>query len=274
MNLEEIIRLYLKEGYELADASAKVAQDVLLLKISQSILSKNVTIKGGVIMHSLSKDKRRSTRDVDIDFIKYSLGKESIQLFIDKLNLIDDGVKIVLIKEIEELHHQDYAGKRVYVSIIDNYNYRVDTKLDIGVHKNFDIEQEEYCFDFNVINQSATLFVNSKEQIFVEKIKSLLKFGILSTRYKDILDMYFLITEGNIRDIVIKKYIQIMIFDDCSIRVNNYEEMYNRLNRIFNNKLFIMNLNNTKNNWLGLSSDILSKEITKYIISLEEVFII
>lgn len=63
----------------------------------------------------------------------------------------------------------------------------MNTKLDIGVHKNFDITQEEYCFDLDAINSTANLFVNSCEQIFIEKLKSLLKFGVLSTRYKDIL---------------------------------------------------------------------------------------
>ena len=36
-------------------------------------MNKNVTIKGGVVMYGLSNDKRRATRDLDLDFIKYSL---------------------------------------------------------------------------------------------------------------------------------------------------------------------------------------------------------
>ena len=43
-----------------------------------------------------------------------------------------------------------------------NYN-KIETKLDIGVHKNFDIEQDEYCFDLNNINENVTLLINSKE---------------------------------------------------------------------------------------------------------------
>ena len=49
-----------------------MCQDIILIKISQSNLAKNVTIKGGVVMHSLSNDKRRATRDMDLDFIRYS----------------------------------------------------------------------------------------------------------------------------------------------------------------------------------------------------------
>ena len=45
MNLGELVNLYIKEGYEQADAIAKVSQDIILLKISKSSLNKNVTIK-------------------------------------------------------------------------------------------------------------------------------------------------------------------------------------------------------------------------------------
>ena len=124
MNLGELVNLYIKEGYEQADAIAKVSQDIILLKISKSSLNKNVTIKGGVVMHSISKDKRRATRDMDFDFIKYSLGDDSIKEFIKKLDDVKDGVSISINGNIEELHHQDYDGKRVYITLTDRTNKR------------------------------------------------------------------------------------------------------------------------------------------------------
>lgn len=50
-------------------------------------------------------------------------------------------------------------------------NLSVSAKLDIGVHKNFDIKQEEYCFNLEAINESAILIINSKEKIICEKLK-------------------------------------------------------------------------------------------------------
>ncbi|WP_369127268.1 nucleotidyl transferase AbiEii/AbiGii toxin family protein [Treponema berlinense] len=41
-------------------------------------------------------------------------------------------------------------------------------------------------------DEGASLLINSKEQMFTEKLRSLLRFGPVSTRYKDIFDMYFL----------------------------------------------------------------------------------
>ena len=84
MILSELVDLYLTDGYNQADANIKVAQDIILFKISKSSLNRNVTIKGGVVMHHISKDKRRATRDMDFDFIKYSLEDSSIKNFVDK----------------------------------------------------------------------------------------------------------------------------------------------------------------------------------------------
>ena len=39
-------------------------------------------------------------------------------------------------------------------------------------------------------NEGVNLLVNSNEQMLVEKLRSLLKFGALSTRYKDFFDIY------------------------------------------------------------------------------------
>lgn len=78
MNLNKLIEQYVQSGYKRDDAISKVAQDIILLKISKSSFSNHITIKGGVVMHSISKDNRRATRDLDMDFIKYSLEDDSI----------------------------------------------------------------------------------------------------------------------------------------------------------------------------------------------------
>lgn len=47
-------------------------------------------------MRSISHNIRRATQDIDIDFIRYSLGDDSIIKFINKLNCID-GLNIRII---------------------------------------------------------------------------------------------------------------------------------------------------------------------------------
>jgi len=61
LNIEKIRQEYMKAGYTRANAIAKVCQDIILNEIAKSPYFKNVTIKGGVVMHSISNDKRRAT---------------------------------------------------------------------------------------------------------------------------------------------------------------------------------------------------------------------
>lgn len=86
MNINKLVNNYLEQGYELADAGSKVCQDLILYKIGKSKYAHNITIKGGVVVHNISKSKRRATRDLDLDFIKYSLDDNSIIKFIAELN--------------------------------------------------------------------------------------------------------------------------------------------------------------------------------------------
>lgn len=271
MNLEELRRKYLDNGFSLANASAKICQDIILNKISKSKMNKNVTIKGGVVMYGLSNDKRRATRDLDLDFIKYSLADESVKTFIDTLNLVADGIKIYIDGDIQELHHQDYKGKRVNVILRDENNFSVSAKLDVGVHKNFDIIQDEYCFNLEAINESATLVINSKEQIICEKLKSLLRFGIRTTRYKDIFDIYYLINNTDINKDELLKIIDKLIIKDTTMRENNIYDIINNLNIILNNNIFKQSLRAARNNWLGISIEEVIDNVINYFKSMETV---
>lgn len=68
-NLMEWIAQLRQEGYGDANARAKLCQDIVLKAISSSALHRNVTVKGGVVMQSLTGDVRRATQDIDMDFI-------------------------------------------------------------------------------------------------------------------------------------------------------------------------------------------------------------
>ena len=271
MDIYELVQKYTAVGYSEEDAIPKVAQDIVLLKIGNSKYNKNITVKGGVVMHNISKDMRRATRDMDIDFIKYSLEDKSIKSFIKELNNNDDGIKIQITGKIELLHHQDYEGKRVYIKLTDKNKYSISSKLDIGVHKYFDIEQDEYYFDFNIIDKSVSLLINSKEQIIVEKLKSLLKFGITSTRFKDIFDFYYLINNEKLDKDKLIKYITILIFEDEGMREKTIEDINKRLSSILNNNRFQSRINTADNNWLSISIKDVIDNVLEYFDSLVKI---
>ena len=265
MNLDEIRNSYLAEGFSYIDAGSRTCQDVILTLIGKSPFSKNVTIKGGVVMQHLSGDSRRATQDFDLDFIRYSLSDESIKSFVDKLSEQSDDVFISITAPLEELKHQDYKGKRTYITISDNTGISIDTKLDIGVHKNLNIEQNSYCFDLSKLADSVTLLINTKEQILVEKLKSLLKFGILSTRYKDIFDMYWLAVHGNLNKDIIMTDIALIVYADRTMSFKKTAEIISRLEAVFNDVKFLNQIARQKrHNWLDIAPEQVANDLLRF----------
>ena len=142
------------------------------------------------------------------------------------------------------------------------------TKLDIGVHNDFSIEQDEYCFDIAYLDDGPTLLINSKEQMFTEKLRSILKFGAVSTRYKDMYDMYFLSVLTGINDEKLRECIRILILNDSAMRENSSDELLRRIHRVFENRKFRRNLETAKKNWLDVESSTVLSELEKFLLGL------
>lgn len=266
MNLLELIEKERKNGYSDANASAKICQDLVLQALAASSLKRNVTIKGGVVMRSKTGAVRRATQDLDIDFIRYSLSEEGIECFVKKLNCLGN-ITFTRKGEIEVLKQQDYHGKRVHVLIEDEFGNNLISKIDLGVHKNFEIEQEEYCFDVTMNEEGASLLINSSEQMFAEKLRSLLRFGALSTRYKDVFDMYYLLREIDRNKLRI--CLDVYIFNDEKMREDDINAIVRRLQGTFKNKLFTQNLDKTDKKWLDVRNDTVLREILDFLLDLE-----
>lgn len=248
IKINDMIHRAKSEGYDEANAEAKVCQDIVLLLISKTSLSRNITVKGGVVMRGISHDARRATQDIDLDFIRYSLGDDAILAFVDKLNAVGD-VSIRSTGSIEELRQQDYHGKRIHVTITDEEGTVLVSKIDLGVHKHFDIEQEDFCFDVGMDDAGVSLLINSKEQMLTEKLRSILKFGSFSTRYKDIFDIYYLF------DLVdpdkLRHCFDVLIFSDDGMKEKNMADILRRVSNTFRNQTYLRRLKTSRKNWIG-----------------------
>ena len=92
------------------------------------------------------------------------------------------------------------------------------------------------------------LLVNNKEQILVEKLKSLLRFGSASTRFKDVFDMYYL--SRRVRKTVLRAYLKLYIYDDPKMRENDILGVVGRLRRVFANRRFMKQLADPVYAWI------------------------
>ena len=264
LNLERMIEKYRDEGYSERNADARVCQDIVLKAIERSNFGRNVTIKGGVVMRSITGNARRATEDLDLDFIRYSLEDNSIRNFIAKLNCLDGiGIEIKGDK-IEQLSQQEYSGKRVYIIIKDEAGNSIESKIDIGVHANMKIEQDTYCFDVCMDDEGACLLINSCEQIFAEKLRSLLRFGPLSTRYKDIFDFCYLKDHVNMPRLA--ECIESYIIDEPSMREKDMNDVRKRVAITFSNRQFRNNVEHSGDrNWLQIDVRAAFKMIQEFL---------
>ena len=131
----------------------------------------------------------------------------------------------------------------------------------------------ENLINLESINESAILIINSKEQIICEKLKSLLRFGIRTTRYKDIFDIYYLINNTCVDKNELLIIISALIINDKTMRENNTQDIVKSLNITLNNNIFKRNLKDTKNNWLDISVDEVVNNVINYFTYLEKIIV-
>lgn len=262
MNLQQMMEMYYEDGLTRELASARVCQDIVLKAIATGPFNRNVTVKGGVVMRSLTNNNRRATRDIDLDFIHYSIEDEAIRDFVKKLNCIQ-GITLEIIGDIEELKHQDYHGKSIKVRISDQEGTFVESKIDIGVHKHLELEQEEYCFDVCMDDEGASLLKNSKEQSVTEKLRALLIFGVNDKRYKDIYDMYYL--KDYVDSTKLLQYIKLLIFDDAMMRENSMEDIVRRIENSFKDKSYLKRLSTSRQRWIDEKIEVITKGIVDFL---------
>ena len=174
-----------------------------------------------------------------------------------------EGLIISIEGEIEELKHQDYHGKSVKIKIEDKSGTVISSKIDIGVHKHFEIEQDEYCFDVCMDEAGASLLKNTVEQSFTEKLRSLLIFGSNSRRYKDIFDMYYL--KDIVDDKKIRDAMQLLIFDDEGMRENDYESIVKRVENTFKDKQYLRRVSGSRQRWIDEDIQVIVDEIIDWI---------
>lgn len=89
--------------------------------------------------------------------------------------------------------------------------------------------------------------------MIAEKLRSLLRFGVLSSRYKDIFDIYYL--SHHIDKNTMKKCLSVFILEDDVMRETDIAGVIKRISLIFKNKMYISNLRTRKDNWLNEDVD-------------------
>jgi predicted nucleotidyltransferase component of viral defense system len=124
----------------------------------------------------------------------------------------------------------------------------METKLDLGVHDKLPLEQEELWFDTALQDEGIALMANSKEQVCAEKLRSLMRIGVASTRFKDVFDVYYLLCREGVDAEALDQAMHVLVYDAADMRERSPREARDRLSRILNDRRFRRNLSNARNN--------------------------
>lgn len=87
-----------------------------------------------------------------------------------------------------------------------------------------------------------------------EKIRSLLRFGARSTRYKDVFDVYCCLRIKGIGVELLNSCIAEDIFGNESMREGDWADVRTCLEKSFSDRCCIRQLSRAKDNWLELSA--------------------
>ncbi len=262
----EQIELLVAQGYNQAAAQAKVAHDAVLLAMDVCGFKRSSTVKGGVVMSHITNDLRRATMDMDIAFVHRSIADLSIVRFVRKLNCLPK-VRISTFGTIGELLHEDYRGKRLYLDVTDgSIPSPIRMKLDIGVHTHSEIEQVDFVFALADEAEQANLLANPNEQIFTEKLLSLLRHRRLSRRPKDVFDMYYLCDHVDV--VKLRKCLDSLVYTNCRIQPQSSKDVVAVLKDVFASRQFMRRLANARANWIQVDPSKATARIIKFLDSL------
>ena len=99
--------------------------------------------------------------------------------------------------------------------------------------------------------------------MFAEKLRSLLRFGALSTRYKDIYDMYYL--SGRINHDRMDMCLHSYIYDDPKMRERDIQGVIRRVKLVFRDRPYLRRLQTTDKKWLDEDLDTITKGIIRFL---------
>lgn len=264
MLISQLIDKYVAQGYSIGNSRNLAAEEIIINKIAKSPLAEHVTLKGGIVMFNLSKSNRRVTQDIDFDLIRYSIEEESIKAFINKLNTVDRDIVVSINGPIEKLHQEDYRGVRVKVKLKDSRGGSIDAKMDIGVHTYTAIEQQNLIFSFDNNGDAISIKANPCEQLFAEKLLALARLGSLSTRYKDIYDLSYLISHNLVKTDEVSKILT-LFFNSSKREPKDMTALVNAVIETLEDPLFIKEASNPSSKWLDTDYHTVANTIKSFV---------
>jgi|GEM_PF-161456 len=244
----------------------KICQEIFLAKAKSVGADSRFSLKGGITLYELTHGDRGFTKDIDLDMIRYSISEAKIRKFFNEVNqsTIFPNIKLEIVGQIVELHHDHYYGKNLNVQFIDNEGTAFSLSFDIGVNTNEIAAPTMQQFNLIANRSNISFRIDPSEQMIVEKLSGFLKFGARSTRTKDIFDIYWLLTNQNInQDLLIELMTTILT---TPYLLKDLDASIDKLVALFRLKSFGRKLTATRN-WVHVPSQVICTYVVDWLMS-------
>ena len=165
----------------------------ILEKLSKSKYSKNIILKGGLLISSLIGVDMRSTMDMDTTIRGIPLNEESISNILNEILAIkiDADIQYKLIK-LSQIRQEDvYEDFCASISCVFG---KINAILNIDITTGDIITPREMNYSYSKILEEGTIPIMTYtiETILAEKFETISSRNITTTRARDFYDLYML----------------------------------------------------------------------------------
>ena len=211
MSLKGRIKNYAKSNHIAAQVVLQNYMfECFLSRLSKSDYSEKFVVKGGILIAAIVGLDTRSTMDLDTTLRNLPLTEEKIMEALNqicKIDMKDDVVFSVI--SIEPIRKDDIYGG--YCVRLDAVYDTIITPLSIDISTGDVITPEAVKYEFNGIfdeNIRINLWGYNIETVIAEKVETILRRGVFSTRPRDFYDVYILVTTQNYDKEIFKEAFQ------------------------------------------------------------------
>lgn len=215
---EKLKNVSIQSGKEFQSVVRQYVQERFLYRLSESIYSNNLILKGALLFIAHDISRNRPTRDIDFLGLKIPNEIDNIvEVIKEILNInYDDGLRFnsdsVEAENITE--DGDYKGVRIkFYAFLENSRERM--QLDIGFGDKITAGPVDIEFPTILDFPAPKLKVYSIETAIAEKFETIVSLQLQTSRMKDFYDIIFFAEQYNFKKDILFKAIK-TTFDNRS----------------------------------------------------------
>lgn len=199
----------------------------ILERLSVSKYKHNFILKGGLLLSSIMGIDTRTTMDMDTCIRGITLTDEELNSVLKEIldTKLEDGVEFT-IKNSEPIKEEDeYSGLRYNILAMFEH-LKVNLSIDIATGDLITPREIEYNYKMLFEDRNLKIMTYNIESIIAEKFQTVISRGVLNSRMKDYYDLYYLITNKEFSEEILKTAIN-KTFEKRETDISNVNSVLN-----------------------------------------------